>query len=70
MFNKKTKWIVLGNYQYGGSDYVVFVRKNLKNGLLDFKIKNVHAWKMMSCDNILPNGLIDVKAQWDKIINQ
>lgn len=28
----------------GHSDYVVFVRKNLKNGLLDFKVKLVHKW--------------------------
>lgn len=70
IFNKKTKWIVLGNYSYGYTDYVVFVRKSLKTGLLDFKVKSVHPHTTFrGAGNILAKDLINVTEQWNKIIN-
>lgn len=69
IFNKnKTKWIPLGNYCYAGTDYVVFTRKNLKNGILDFQVKKVQRFNFST--GILPYSLIDVKEQWNKIINE
>lgn len=68
LFNRyKTKWILLGNYQFGYVDYVVFVRGDKKTGLMDFKVKKVHKWTFGSNENILNRGLVDVKKQWEII---
>lgn len=40
-FNKKTKWIVLTTYNEGAYDFIVFVRKDTKTGMLEFKTKRV-----------------------------
>jgi hypothetical protein len=32
-----TKWIPLGTYRYGYTDYITMVRKNIKTGMLYFK---------------------------------
>lgn len=63
-----TKWIPLGNYSYNNKDYLVFCRKNIKNGLIYFKTQSVHGWRI-SANRLLTNDLINTKEQWDKIIN-
>ena len=67
IFNKKTKWIVLGKYSHTTDDYVVFVRGSFKTGLLDFKVKKVQGFSYSN--RILPNNFIDTKLQWDTIID-
>jgi len=42
LFKRYTKWIPFANYNYGGSSYMIFVRKNLINGMLYFKTKNIN----------------------------
>ena len=70
MFKKNlTKWIPLGNYTYAETDYVVFVRGNLKTGMMHFKVKTVHAWVSFT-HTILPHDLIDPKLAWDKITKE
>lgn len=64
----KTKWIVLGRYSFGGSDYIVFVRGSRKTGLLDFKIKKIGGIFTYT-HPILPHDLVNVTEQWNKIIN-
>lgn len=66
MFNSNyTKWIPLGNYSHAGSDYIVFVRKNIKNGMMQFKTKIANpSW---FSNRFLPIAMIDVKKAWDEI---
>lgn len=71
MFKKKyTKWIPFGNYSYGTEhDYIVFVRKNLKTGIMQFKTVRVHSrfhWKKI----FVPLNLIDTEKAWNAIINE
>ena len=69
MFKRNlTKWIPLGNYTFGGTDFIVFVRGNTKTGMLFFKVKSVHPWKWFT-EKILPIDLIDVRKQWEEINN-
>lgn len=37
--SKWTKWIPLGNFNYGGTDCITFVNKNKVNGMLKLKTK-------------------------------
>lgn len=70
MFKSKfTKWIPFGNYCFSDTDYIVFVRKNLNNGLLQFKTVTVHA-KFRFHSRFVPTGIIDTKTAWENIINQ
>jgi hypothetical protein len=64
-WDKKTKWIPFGNYIYAGNDYIVFVRKNLKTGMLYFKTKRVQL--RFSTRELMPFKLIDVEKQWQII---
>lgn len=64
MFKRKlTNWIVLGNYCFCDADYIVFVRKNIKNGMLYFKVKKVQG--NHSSHPILGYKFIDVNIQWE-----
>lgn len=67
---KYTKYIVLGNYSYGDIDYIVFVRKNLKNNILDFKTKRVNGFSSVCVSRVLPRDLIDTKAQFNLITSE
>lgn len=70
MFKKRyTKWVAFGNFRYGSYEYITFIRKNLKNGLLQFKTKRVNGWLgVMSCTNpFMPTNLIDTGKVWDEI---
>lgn len=61
-----TKWMPLGNYQFGDNDYIVFAKKNTKTGMMRFKTKTVTT-HFMCANNILPKGIINVGDQWIKI---
>jgi hypothetical protein len=64
-----SKWFPLGNYRYATKDYVVFVKKNLKTGMLKFKVKSPHKRKGISTNPILPLSMINTQDQWDLINN-
>jgi len=32
--SKWSKWLPLANWSFSGADYIVFARKNLKNGMI------------------------------------
>jgi len=68
----KTKWIPLGNFEFGGRDYIVFVRKNKRTGMLKFRTKRVNFnwWSSKTVYNILTDDLIDVQKQWDAITEE
>lgn len=70
MFKRRyTNWIPFANYSYANACYIIFVRKNKKNGMMQFKTKSVHSWHKFKA-RVLPNPLIDVKQSWDNIVNQ
>ena len=70
-FKKKyTKYIVLGNYSFADIDYIVFVRKNLKNNILDFKTKRVNGFSSGCVNKVLPRDLIDTKTQFNLITSE
>lgn len=70
MFKKRwTKWMPFGNYTWAGNTcYMVFVRKNLKTGMMQWKTKMIHSW-WRSKEPFVPN-LIDVKEAWEEISNK
>lgn len=71
MFKKKyTKWQPFGNYTWAGkNNYIVFVRKNLKTGIMQFKTKMIHSW-WRSNESFIPPGLIDTKEAWANIVSK
>lgn len=70
LFPKYSNWIPLGSFSHGETDYIVFVRKNLNNGLMKFKTIRVNGkFTYSSVSSVLPADLIDVKKQWE-IINE
>ena len=71
IFNSKhlTKWIPLGEYDFGGSQYVVFVRGNTRTGELFFKSKWVNR-RLSGLVNPIGSLGIDVKKQWEEIISK
>lgn len=63
-----TKWIPFGNYTWANdTDFIVFARRNLKNGIMQFKTKRVHG----IFRNKMPfvPVLIDVKKAWEELIS-
>lgn len=68
IFRKKTKWIPLVTYHNDGSDRIVFVRKIITTGLLEFKTKTVTPYGTNSY-NFPVHNVIDIKEQFNKIIN-
>ena len=71
MFKKRyTKWLPLGSFGFDGTDFIVFVRRNLKTNMLSFKNKAVNQ-RLGSCNNtIIPYDLIDVREAWKKITEE
>lgn len=66
MFRIFTKWIPLGAYTWAGNiDYIVFVRKNTRTGMMQFKTKRVQAWWANKA-SFFP-GIIDTQKAWDEI---
>lgn len=67
-----TKWIPLGGFTFGNNEYVTFVRKNIKTGMLRFKTKQVNGWfGSMGCTNpFMPDNIIDTAKAWEEITNK
>jgi hypothetical protein len=67
--SNKTKWMPLGHYNWGSNkEYIIFVRGNLKTGLLDFKSISTNHRGISDCVNpILPRDIIDTRLEWNKI---
>lgn len=65
---KWSKWLPFGKYEYGGVEYVVFVRKNLTNGMMSFKTKRVHPYNGGHNRPFLSKLEIDPTASWNEII--
>ncbi len=67
---KYTKWKALGSWGFGGVQYLAFVRKNKKNGLMQFKTKRMHGKRFSGvCDNYF-RASIDTQKVWDDISNE
>lgn len=71
MKKRHTKWEALGRFNFDSYEYITFIRKNLKNGMLQFKTRRVNGWfGVMSCtEPFLPSNLIDTQKVWDKVNN-
>ena len=73
-FSKKrfTKWVALGSYNFAGTDFVTFCRKNTKSGMMQFKTKRVNGWIGTGiCRNsFLPPTLIDTQRVWNEITTE
>lgn len=70
MFKKRyTKWVAFGNFTHGSYEYITFIRKNLKNELLQFKTKKVNGWfGVMSCTTpFMPRDLINTGEVWNEV---
>lgn len=69
IFKKRyTKWVPLGNFDYGGYDYITFARRHLKSGMLYFKTKRVNGRADINhVNSVLPFSLINTQDAWDKI---
>ena len=63
----KTMYEPLGHYSYADTDYVVFARRK-KNGIVQFRTRRVHGFLKLK-SQFIPHGIINVKEQWEKIIN-
>jgi hypothetical protein len=69
IFQKKTKWRIFATYNSSGNDYIVFVRKNTKTGMLYFKSKNISPIGKTSY-LFMGNSIFDVKEVFDKIVKE
>jgi hypothetical protein len=67
LFEKKTKWIPLVSYNTSGTDYIVFVRKGLKSGMIYFKTKRITPFA--TCSYNFNITLFDVDEQFDKVLS-
>ena len=67
LFEKKTKWQVLITYNQDGTDYVIFVRKGLKSGMLYFKTKRVTP--KFVCSYNLNSTLFDIKKGFNDVLS-
>ena len=67
MFRKLSKWVVLSTFNQGGTDYVLFCRKNLKTGMLYFKCKSASP-KFVCSYNFRGESLVDLVANFEKIL--
>jgi len=67
MFEKKTKWLPLVAYNQSGTDYIVFVRKGIKSGMIYFRTKRITPTFSISYN--FQKTLLDIKEQFDKILN-
>lgn len=67
LFEKKTKWIILIAYNQGGTDYIVFVSKGLKSGMIYFKTKSVTP--KFLCSYNFNSTLFDIKKGFDDVLS-
>lgn len=64
-------WVPFGNYRWAGSrDYIVFARKNLRNGMIKFKTKPVISGLFKEKEGFVPKDLIDVEEAWDTLVEE
>lgn len=63
---KLTKWKVMATYNQSGSDYIVFVRKNIKTGMMYFKTKRVGSPFVCSYHFIV--NLVDIQKTFDEML--
>ena len=63
-----TKWIPFGVNTHACQHYMVFVRKNKKNGILQFKSKKIQT--SFYNGSFVTHDLINVKDSWDKILSE
>lgn len=68
LFEKKTKWQPLVAYNYTATDYIVFVRKGLKSGMIYFKTKRITPIGV--CSYNFDNTLFDIKKQFEDVISE
>lgn len=70
IFKKRlTKWIPLGSFDFSGVQYIVFVRKNIKTGMLKFKTKRING-KLVHGSRVHPiiqTNLINTASAWEAI---
>lgn len=66
LFEKKTKYIPLVAYNSDATDYIVFVRKGLKSGLLYFKTKR--NTPLGVCSYNFDKSMFDIKKQFEEIL--
>ena len=64
---KKSKWIPLVAYNAEGNDYITFVRKGFKTGMIYFKTKNITP-SMRCTYNFRGHNLFDIKEQFTKVL--
>jgi hypothetical protein len=67
LFEKKTKWQPLVTYNTSGTDYIVFVRKGLKSGMIYFKTKR--NTPLGVCSYNFNATLFDIKKQFDNVLS-
>ena len=65
--SKFSQWVPFGNYAFGSTEYIVMARKNLDNGLLQFK--SIKTQTSLHHSRYIPANLIDVKKQWELLNN-
>lgn len=53
IFGYKTEWVPIKTYANDGLEYMVFTRKNLINGILEFKTKKIITTP--SRENLIPD---------------
>lgn len=64
-----TKWIPLGSFSFQSKDYITYVKKNLKTGMMKFKTKRVNTFLFDSgcVDNVFTHNSINVQEAWEEI---
>lgn len=67
LFEKKTKWQPLVAYNARGTDYIVFVRKGLKSGMVYLKTKRITPIGV--CSYNFNATLFDIKKQFDSVLS-
>lgn len=66
--NNLTKWHVLATYNQSGTDYVVFFRKNKKNGMIYFKTKRTAF--SINCSYVFSGkSFVPIEETFNKMIN-
>jgi len=68
LFERKTNWITFATYNHNGNDFIVFVRRGVKSGMLYFKTKSVSPFASCSYLFDKPHDfIVDLKEQFKKI---
>lgn len=68
LFEKKTKWIPLHEYNHDGTDYIILMRRGVKSGMIYFKVKVVSPKFAQSF--FFKGDIFNTKDQFDKILSE